>query len=225
MMAAGDHTGGESVFRDLPEEILKYMVGRPDVYEPHKHIKRCHELQCPNKKFHKLFTPIYLFNFAKIKKKCELWAEYIKVTSDLTVRINAHMTMRRKICVDDIRSGTGVITQVTRNNRTSASTKCTCFTCEAYETGNTVVGEVEISTHPDIITCAYEAKKATMRLFYESEDSQIKIIHGFNCKEFSSNGEEVKFRSLICDEELFNELEDKMRRFEVLKLRTETHPT
>ena len=63
-----------------------------------------------------------------------------------------------------------------------------------------------------------------MRLFYESEDSQSKIIYGCSSKEFSSNGVEVKLRCSICDEGLFNELEDKMRRFEVLKLRTETHP-
>ncbi|KAI8780344.1 hypothetical protein BgiBS90_019538 [Biomphalaria glabrata] len=217
----GDHETQESEGGEA--DLHKYLVG------------------CKKNPGHSQFIPVETFTLKHLPEGLQdndLY-ECIKVTADLTVRVDVRMSSpdRPKFWPkttqpypfynmserSNLRTGSGRMWFVNKfqdgvwqdgdYGRTDY-TKCWCRKCEGSNSPSNVWWEFDVYTATHVVFDDIEANHTTLRLFYDRQDSQVDIVDKVSVVHVNIEDDWCWLNCVTCDTTLGNKLMEMWKHFE-----------
>uniref|UniRef100_A0A2C9M0I5 Uncharacterized protein n=1 Tax=Biomphalaria glabrata TaxID=6526 RepID=A0A2C9M0I5_BIOGL len=209
----GDHETQESEGGEA--DLHKYLVG------------------CQKNPGHRQFIPIYTFTLKHLPEDLQdndLY-DFIKVTADLTVRVDVTMTSpdRPKFWPKttqpypfynmserrNLRTGSGNVSLVNKfqdgviqdgHYGLIRYTKCWCRKCEDSDSPSNVWWEFYVSTATHVVFDDIEANHTTLRLFYEREDSPLVFVDKVSVVNVNIENDFCDLKCVTCDYDIGKKL-------------------
>ncbi|KAI8780336.1 hypothetical protein BgiBS90_019530 [Biomphalaria glabrata] len=217
----GDHETQESEGGEA--DLHKYLVG------------------CKKNPGHSQFIPVNTFTLKHLPEglqDSDLY-EYIKVITDLTVRVGVEMSSpdRPKFYPkttrpypfsnmserSNLRTGSGSVRNVNKfqdgvtqdgGYEHTDYTKCWCRKCEGSNSPSNVWWEFDVYTATHVVFDSLEANHTTLRLFYDREDSQVVSVDKVSVRYVNIEDDRCRLKCVTCDKTLGNKLMGMYKHFE-----------
>ncbi|KAI8780382.1 hypothetical protein BgiBS90_019576, partial [Biomphalaria glabrata] len=222
----GDHETQESEGGEA--DLHKYLVG------------------CKKNPGHSQFIPVETFTLKHLPEGFQdndLY-EYIKLTADLTVRVDVKMKSpaRPKFYPEttqpypfynmrerrNLRTGSGRVWNVTKfqdgvtqdgarqdgSYGRTAYSKCWCRKCEGSNSPSNVWWEFDVYTATHVVFDAIEANHTTLRLFYDREDSPVVSVDKVSVDYVNIEYDMCRLKCVTCVKTLGNKLMGMFKHFE-----------
>ncbi|KAI8771259.1 hypothetical protein BgiBS90_027978 [Biomphalaria glabrata] len=190
---------------------------------------------CRKNPGHTEFIPLNSFTIQHLPTDLQdkLLFNFIKVTAELTVKINSHFVSpkrpefwyktnipypyyrRRGKAL--LRVGTGRVWNVwerSGENKDGKRKTCPCQSCQSSDTPSTVWWNLEILTAAHVVFDDTEAKHSTCKLFYDIESSPEVIVQGLGIFDTDVKGDITEFVCVTCDRAVAKRLGDMVDFFE-----------
>ncbi|KAI8780381.1 hypothetical protein BgiBS90_019575, partial [Biomphalaria glabrata] len=196
---------------------------------------------CEKNPGHSQFIPVETFTLKHLPEGFQdndLY-EYIKVTADLTVRVDvrqisphrpkfwpktfqpypfSNMSEKR-----NLRTGSGSVWNVNKfqdgvrqdgGYGRTVYTKCWCRKCEGSNSPSNVWWEFYVHTATHVVFDAIEAYHTTLRLFYDTNDSQVDIVDKVSVVDVNIEHDRCELNCVTCDKNVGNKLMGMWKHFE-----------
>ncbi|KAH9488130.1 hypothetical protein Btru_064970 [Bulinus truncatus] len=210
------------------ENIQSETIQLP-IIDLHKHL-----IDCMKNPGHRQFIPVDRFTLNHLPEghhDIDLYA-LIKVTADLTVRVDVKMTSPHRIefwpntkvsypfynmkCKTNLRCGSGMVSgrvykftdgyrQYGDKHRKNYTT-CWCKKCQNSDTASHVWWEFHVVTAPYIVFDDIEASHTSLKLFYERENRPVVIVDQVSVVDVNIERDMCKLSCVTCDKNLGDKL-------------------
>ncbi|KAI8780327.1 hypothetical protein BgiBS90_019521, partial [Biomphalaria glabrata] len=217
----GNHETQESEGGEA--DLHKYLVG------------------CKKNPGHRQFIPVETFTLKHLPEGLQdndLY-EHIKIIADLTVRVDVKMSSpdRPKFYPKttqpypfsnmserrNLRTGSGRVWDVNKfqdgvwqdgGYGDIDYTKCWCRKCEGSNSPSNVWWEFDVYTATHVVFDAIEANHTTLRLFYDTNDSQVVSVDKVSVRYVNIEYDLCELNCVTCDKNLGNKLMGMWEHFE-----------
>ncbi|XP_055897498.1 uncharacterized protein LOC129928227 isoform X2 [Biomphalaria glabrata] len=211
---------------DYIDQHEQQIMGKGKV-DPQEYLKKC--MKNPGHIHFIPVTTLTLYHLPEGHRDTDLY-ELMKAAADLTVKISVATTSPKRPefwpCTNvpypfhkskekpHLRTGSGMINKV----MTGLEAICPCDNCKHSNKPNTDWWTIRVGTAANVVYNDHEAKYATLRLFYDTEESQdVSVTCARNIQLYKNvDADYCWFNCVTCDTELANKLEKMIQRYEAL---------
>ncbi|XP_055866385.1 uncharacterized protein LOC106060212 isoform X2 [Biomphalaria glabrata] len=229
-------------FKVQSDEVEVPLIGNHETQESEGGEADLHKylVGCKKNPGHSQFIPVDTFTLKHLPEglqDSDLY-EYIKAIADLTVRVDvrmsspdrptfypkttrpypfSNMSERRNLRtgsgrVWDVNKFQDGVRQVGRYGRTDY-TKCWCRKCEGSNSPSNVWWEFDVFTATHVVFDDIEANHTTLRLFYDSNDSQVDIVDKVSVVDVNIEDDWCRLKCVTCNKTLGNKLMGMFKHF------------